>query len=365
MKFTVSQRELISALSIVSKATTMRSTMEILKGIHIEAKQDHLVMKSHDLSLSIRLTLPALVEEQGKVLVDSVLFSDIVRKLPDESITLETKEETLYLICARSRYRLTMMNEENFPMIPKVEDGIKLIMEQKEFSKMVRMTNFAVGNDETRPILTGSLVEVKNKVMKMVSVDGFTIAVKKAPVLEGEDCSVVIPGKSLNEVQKIIASGEDQIELLVSSNHVVFRFNEIEITSKVLEGNYINYERVIDIDFNTEVEIPIAPFYEALDRVSLLANKSKSYIVHFDFKEREMEMSSTSELGLAKESLEVINHANPMKISFNPNYILKVLRVMEDDHLVLSMGGSHKPCRIRQRDFDDYEYYVVPIRTGQ
>lgn len=365
MKFTVNQRELISALSIVSKATTMRSTMEILKGIHIEAKKDHLVMKSHDLSLSIRLSLPALVEEQGKVLVDSVLFSDIVRKLPDESITLETKEDTLYLICARSRYRLTMMNEENFPMIPKVEEGIKLVMEQKEFSKMVRMTNFAVGNDETRPILTGSLVEVKNKVMKMVSVDGFTIAVKTAPVLEGEDCSVVIPGKSLNEVQKIIASGEDQIELLVSSNHVVFRFNEIEITSKVLEGNYINYERVIDIDFNTEVEIPITPFYEALDRVSLLANKSKSYIVYFDFKEREMEMSSTSELGLAKESVEVINHANPMKISFNPNYILKVLRVMEDDHLVLSMGGSHKPCRIRQRDLDDYEYYVVPIRTGQ
>ncbi len=365
MKFTVSQRELVAALGIVSKATTLRSTMEILKGIHIEAKEDHLVMKSHDLSLSIRLSLPALIEEPGKVLVDSVLFSDIVRKLPDESITLETKEDTLFLICGRSRYRLTMMDEENFPMIPRVEDGKKILMEQKEFSKMVRMTNFAVGSDETRPILTGSLVEVKGNTMKMVSVDGFTIAIKTSPILEGEDCSVVIPGKSLNEVQKILSSGEDTLEILVSSNHVVFSFNEIEITSKVLEGNYINYERVIDTGFNTEVEIPITPFYEALDRVSLLANKSKSYIVNFDFEEREMEMSSNSELGLAKESIEVINHGAPIKISFNPNYILKVLRVMEDDNLILAMGGSHKPCKIRQRDIDDYEYYVVPIRTGQ
>lgn len=365
MKFTLDQRELVSALSIVSKATNLRTTMDILKGIHIEAKDNHLIMKSHDLSLSIIMQVPAFVEEEGSVLLDASLFGDIVRKLPSEAITMETKDDSLFLICNASRYRLSMMNKENYPVIPEIHEGTSINMEQGAFSSLVKMTNFAVGQDETRPILTGSLVEVKNGSMKMVSVDGFTIAIKTVPIIEGEACSVVIPGKNLSEIQKIIGSGDEKMEILISSNHVVFTFEGITIISKVLEGSYINYERVIDTGFETKVEIPIEEFYKALDRVALLANRSKSYIVNFDFKDREVDISSTSELGLANEKISIINHGNPVKISFNPNYLLKALRVMEEDSMVFAMGGSHKPCKITQKDKDDYEYYVVPIRTPQ
>lgn len=365
MKFTLNQRELVYALGIVSKATNLRTTMEILKGIHIEAKDNFLTMKSHDLSLSIIMKVPAFVEEEGSVLLDASLFGDIVRKLPDEVLTMETQKDNLYLLCNTSRYRLSMMNEENYPQIPEIHEGTPIKMEQGAFSTLVKMTNFAVGHDETRPILTGSLVEVKEGLMKMVSVDGFTIAIKTEPILEGSPCSVVIPGKNLSEIQKIIGQGKDPVDILISSNHVVFNFDGITIISKVLEGSYINYERVIDTGFETKVEMPIQAFYQALDRVALFANRSKSYIVNFDFKEREVDLASTSELGLAKETLSINNHGSPIKISFNPNYLLKALRVMDEQTLIFAMGGSHKPCKITQKDKDDYEYYVVPIRTPQ
>lgn len=365
MKFTLNQRELVSALSIVSKATNLRTTMEILRGIHIEAKDNMIILKSHDLSLSIIMQVPAFVEKEGSVLIDSSLFSDIIRKLPGEPITMEIKDESLFLVCQSSRYRLSMMDQENYPQIPQINEGSSIKIEQGAFSSLVKMTKFAVGQDETRPILTGSLVEVKDGKMKMVSVDGFTIAIKTVPILEGNPCQVVIPGRNLSEIEKIIGTGEEEMEILVSSNHVVFNFDGITIISKVLEGNYINYERVIDTGFDTKVEIPIDEFYRALDRVALLANRSKSYIVNFDFSDRQVDISSSSELGLAKESISTVNHGEALVINFNPNYLLRALRVMEEDSMVFAMGGSHKPCKITPKDKDDYEYYVVPIRTPQ
>lgn len=365
MKFTLEQNQLIDALSVVSKATNFRTTMEILKGIHIEAKKDHLIMKSHDLSLSIIMELPAFVEEEGKALLDSSLFIDIVRKLPSETITMEIKDGVMSVICGLGSFSLSLMDEENFPQIPRVDEGKRISIEKNNFSNLVRMTNFAVSQDETRPILMGSLLEVKDGIMKMVSVNGFTIAIKKEEIIEGEDCSVVIPGNNLNEIQKILASSQGEMEILVSTNHVLFSFDGIKIISKILEGSYINYERVIDTGFETQVEIPSQEFYAALDRVALFANRSKVYMVHFDFSKNRVEISSRSNLGNAKESVDIINRGENLKISFNPNYLLKAIRVLDEESMIFSLGGPHKPGRISKKDKDDYEYYVVPIRTSQ
>ena len=269
MKFTLNQRELVSALTIVSKATNFKTTMEILKGIHIEAKKDYLIMKSHDLSLSIIMEVPAFVEREGKVLLDSSLFNDIIRKLPDQSITMEVSGDSMEILCDQSKYRLSIMDEENYPQIPRIDEGKIIKIRQDDFSELVKMTNFAVGQDETRPILTGSLVQVEGNTMKMVSVDGFTIAIKTVDIIEGEDCSVVIPGKNLNEIQKIISSGDESMDILIGTNHVVFYFDGITIISKILEGSFINYERVTDTGFDTEIEIPTREFYQALDRVEI------------------------------------------------------------------------------------------------
>lgn len=365
MKFTLNQRELVSALTIVSKATNFKTTMEILKGIHIEAKKDYLIMKSHDLSLSIIMEVPAFVEREGKVLLDSSLFNDIIRKLPDQSITMEVSGDSMEILCDQSKYRLSIMDEENYPQIPRIDEGKIIKIRQDDFSELVKMTNFAVGQDETRPILTGSLVQVEGKTMKMVSVDGFTIAIKTVDIIEGEDCSVVIPGKNLNEIQKIISSGDESMDILIGTNHVVFYFDGITIISKILEGSFINYERVTDTGFDTEIEIPTREFYQALDRVALLANRSRSYIVNFEFGERSVDISNNSTLGLAKETVAINNKGENIKISFNPNYLLRAIRALDDDSLVFALGGPHKPGKITKRDSDDYEYYVVPVRTAQ
>lgn len=365
MKFTLNQRELVAALNIVSKATNFRTTMEILKGIHIEAKKDHLIMKSHDLSLSIIMEVPAFVEREGKVLLDSSLFNDVIKTLPNSSVTMEIINDSLEITCDQNMIKLNIMDEENYPQIPSIEEGKEIKISQENFSELVKMTNFAVGQDETRPILTGSLVEVKDKTMKMVSVDGFTIAIKTVDIIDGQDTSVVIPGKNLAEIQKIIGRGDGDLDILIGTNHVVFGFDGITIISKILEGSFINYERVTDTGFNTEIEIPTREFHQALDRMALLANRSKSYIVNFEFEERQVKISNNSILGQGKASVDIVNRGENINISFNPNYLIRAIRALDDDSLIFAMGGPHKPGKITKKDSLDYEYYVVPVRTAQ
>lgn len=366
MKFTVNQREMIYALNILTRAISAKTTMEILKGIFIEAKDNHLTMKTNDLSLSIIIEIPALVETEGVTVIESNLFNDIVRKLPDDAITIEKMTDHIQLICSQSQYKLMMMDDETFPQIPERTDGIQIVINQSVFSNMIKMTNFAVSRDETRAILTGSLLEVKNNVMKLVSIDGYNIAIKKVILNNAPDCSVIVPGRTLNEIQKIIGYNvDDEITLTVGNNYITFEFDNVKIISKVLEGEYIKYEQVIESDFGIEVEVDNREFYDAIDRAALMANQSRSYIVIFDFDKDHVTITSQSEMGTAKEEVEIKNYGKPIRIGFNPNYLMKALRIIEDDELRIKMTSSVRPCFIQPKDNDSYEYYLVPIRINQ
>lgn len=366
MKFTLNQRELIYALNILSRAISSRTTMEILKGIYMEAREGVVTMKSNDLSMSIIVELPALVDKEGSAVIDAHIFMDIIRKLPDDAITLEKKSDHIHLTCGLSQYKLMMMDDESFPQIQEVRSGTEVSINQSIFSSMIKMTNFAVSRDETRPILTGSLLEIKDGFIKMVSIDGYNIAIKKVPIKDAPEASVIIPGRTLSEIQKITAFNvDDDIHLLIGSNYIRFQFDNVTIISKVLEGEYIKYEQVINPDFSIEVEVDNREFYEAIDRAALMANQSRSYIVIFDFAEDHVTITSQSEMGFAKEEVEIKNHGQNIRIGFNPNYLMKALRVIEDEELIIRMSSSVRPCFIQPRDNDSYEYYLVPIRISQ
>lgn len=366
MKFTVNQREMIYALNILTRAISAKTTMDILKGIYIEARDSHLTMKTNDLSLSIIVEIPALIEVEGVTVIESNLFNDIIRKLPDDAITIEKKSDHIQLYCGMSQYKLMMMDDETFPQIPEQSEGQEIIINQSVFSNMIKMTNFAVSRDETRAVLTGSLLEVKNNVMKMVSIDGYNIAIKKAVVNNAPDASVIIPGRTLSEIQKIIGYNvDDDISLMIGTNYVTFSFDNVKIISKILEGEYIKYEQVISSDFGIDVELDNREFYEAIDRAALMANQSRSYIVVFDFEKDKVVITSQSEMGYAKEEVEVQNSGKNIRIGFNPNYLMKALRVIEDDELVIRMSSPVRPCFIQPKDNDSYEYYLVPIRINQ
>lgn len=366
MKFTVNQREMIYALNILTRAISTKTTMEILKGIFIEAKANHLTMKTNDLSMSIIIEIPALVEEEGVTVIESNLFNDIIRKLPDDAITIEKKTDHISLICSQSQYKLMMMDDETFPQIQEQTDGVEVVVNQSVFSNMIKMTNFAVSRDETRAILTGSLLEVKNNVMKMVSIDGYNIAIKKVVLQDAPDASVIVPGRTLNEIQKIIGYNvDDEIILTIGTNYITFQFDNVKIISKVLEGEYIKYEQVIESDFGIEIDVDNREFYEAIDRAALMANQSRSYIVIFDFEDDKVTITSQSEMGQAKEEVEITNSGKNIRIGFNPNYLMKALRVIEDEELIMRMTSPVRPCFIQPKNNDSYEYYLVPIRINQ
>ncbi|HHX03128.1 MAG TPA: DNA polymerase III subunit beta [Tissierellia bacterium] len=366
MKFTVNQREMLYALNILSKAVSSRTTLEALKGVYIEAFDDHLHMKTNDLSLSIQIETPALVEEKGHVLIDFQLFNELIRKLPDDALTLSKNEDTLSLICGHASYRLLMMDSSYFPQIPLVEGGQEIRMNQGMFSNLIKMTNFAISTDETRPILTGSLMEIEGDEMKMISIDGYSIAIKKVPIISGENIHVVVPGKTLREVQRIIAYNvDDEILLQVTDNYISFSFDNVLIISKILQGEYVNYKQVISDDFAIHVEMDHREFFSAIDRAAIMANQSKNYLVVCQFEDDTLKITSSAQTGQAKEEVEIKKQGDDIRIGLNPNYLLKALRTMESEHVTMSLTTSQRPCRISPTDDDSFTFYLVPIRINQ
>lgn len=366
MKFTVNQREMLYALNIVSKAVSSSTTLEVLKGVYIETLDNHLLMKSNDLSLSIQVEIPALVEEKGNVLIDFQLFNELVRKLPDDAVTLNKKEDALSLVCGHASYKLLMMDSSYFPQIPLVEGGKEVRMNQGMFSDLIKMTNFAISTDETRPILTGSLMEVEGDEMKMVSIDGYSIAMKKVPIVSGENVRVVVPGKTLREVQRIIAYNvDDDIVLQITDNYISFSFENVLIVSKILQGEYVNYKQVISDDFAISSDIDVREFFSAIDRAAIMANRSKNYLIICQFEDDTLKITSSAQSGQAKEEVDIRKTGDNIRIGLNPNYLLKALRIIESEQLTMSLTTSQRPCRIRPLDDDTFTFYLVPIRISQ
>ncbi|PID82571.1 MAG: DNA polymerase III subunit beta [Clostridiales bacterium] len=363
MKFIVAQKDLIYAINILSKAISTRTTIDVLKGFYIETEENHIVMKSNDLNFSIVIKIPAHIKEKGNALVESSLISDIVRKLPDDAISIETDGESLYVICGESNYRLSLMDSETFPQIPEVDGLKKTVINQAVFSNMIKMTNFAVSKDEKSPILTGSLINIKDKIIEMVSVGGFTIAVDRANVKESDEIRVVIPGRILNEIQKIISYNvDDDIEIFVGDKYALFKFDNVKIISKLLEGNYVNYEQIINLKQEIVCKINTKEMYRALDRVSLLANKSKEHTVIFEFEDDKLTVSADTFLGSAVEKISSFKNGKNIRIGFNPNFILKALRNIEREEILVGMNNPLSPCSIKPTDDDDFCYFFSPVR---
>lgn len=366
MKFTVNQREILYALNILSKAVSSRTTLDALKGIYIETHDNHLILQSNDLTLSIQVEIPALVEEKGEILIDFHLFNELIRKLPDDALTLYKEADSLSLICGLASYKLLMMDASYFPKIPKVEEGQKVRMNQGQFSNMIKMTSFAISTDETRPILTGSLMEVQGDEMQMISIDGYSIAMKKAPIVSGDNLRVVVPGKTLREVQRIIAYNvDDEILLEITDNYISFSFDNVLIVSKILQGDYVNYQQVITNDFAITADIDVREFYSAIDRAAIMANQSKNYLIICNFEKDTLKITSTAQSGHAREEVEIRKTGEDIRIGLNPNYLLKALKAVESEQVRMSLTTSQRPCRIQPADDESFTFYLVPIRINQ
>ena len=367
MKFTCSQQTMTKALNTVSKAVSNRTTLPVLKGILLEAKNDgKLVMSASDLEISIRKEIDAEIIEAGSTVVGSKLFSDIVRKLPNEEISVETIDDgTVSVRTNSSEFTVVSFPVDEFPKIgEKEETDTQLIFDKNIFKDMVRKTSFAASIDESKGILVGILTEIGKDSVSMVTLDGFRLALSRENMISVEENSFIISAKVMNEISKIISEDEieDDLSISMGTKKATFTIGTTEVMLRLMEGEFIRYKDIIPKDNDIDVIVGKTILLESIERASLLAREGKNNLIKMALKNDLLTITSRSEEGNVKEEIVVEKTGNDLEIGFNSKFVIDVLKAIDDEEILMKFKTGTSPCLVTPVDGNSYEYLILPVR---
>ncbi|MGL5084487.1 MAG: DNA polymerase III subunit beta [Clostridium sp.] len=348
---------------MASKAITGKTTMPILEGVFISARKKGLTLIGSDIDVSIETKVIADVIEEGKIVIDAKIFGEIIRKLSNSEVKIETLEnDIIQITCEKSVFNIVYMNATDFPALPSINEDLTVEVPQNIIKNMIKGTSFAIAQDETRPILQGILFEVKNKNLNLVALDGYRLAVKSEFLDNTNDIEVVIPGKTLNEVSKILEDKEDIVKITFTNNHILFNLCETKIISRLLDGKFVNYMSLLPQEHKLVVNINRQELQNGLERASLMAKDGNSNLIKLDFQEDNVIITSNSQLGKVREEVSINMQGEGVQIAFNSRYLLDVLKNMEEDEVVMEMTSGVSPCVIKGKNMLNAKYLVLPVR---
>ncbi|MBD7913085.1 MULTISPECIES: DNA polymerase III subunit beta [Clostridium] len=363
MIFICEKQKLQEGILIAQKAITGKSTMPILEGIYINASKDGLTLIGSDMDVSIETKVSADVIEEGTMVIDSKIFGEIIRKLPNSDVRIEIiKNDTVQISCQKSVFNVVYMNYEEFPSLPNIDEEKQIQVPQNILKNMIKSTSFAIAQDETRPILQGILFELKNRKLNLVALDGYRLAIKTEYLDSDFDIEVVIPGKTLNEVSKILEDIDSIVNITFTNNHILFNLEQTKIISRLLDGKYVNYNSLLPQEHKLLVEVNKQELQNGIERASLMAKEGNSNLIKLDVQEDNLVITSNSQLGKVREEVGINLQGEGVQIAFNSRYLLDVLKNMEEDDVVLEMTSSVTPCVIKAKETDSYKYLVLPVR---
>lgn len=371
MKIVCYKDKIIKALNSVVKGVASKTTMPILEGILIQTNDNEIKLTTYDLEIGIEYIMECEIKEQGSTVVNAIMFSEIIRKLPDTEIYISVNDKNLLEIeCEGSLYKLATMNPEEFPELPKIEIENSIEVDQNVLKNMIRKTIFAVSSEENRPIFTGCLFEIENNKLNLVAVDGFRLALRSIYLnKQTNNFSAVIPGKTLNEVNKIISDSFEPVKIGVSKNQALFEMDNCKIVTRILDGEFLNYKNVIPSNWETRIRVNKNSIQNSFERISLISasaiEKEKKYPVKVQVDIGKVIISCTNQTGDAKEELFVSTEGKNLEAGFNPKYFLDSLKAVEDEEVFIEFGTSISPCLIKSVENNDYTYMILPIRLKE
>ena len=372
MKIVCEKEKMLKAINSVVKGVASKTTMPILEGILIQTNDNQIKLTTYDLEIGIEYLMDCEVIEQGNIVVNAIMFSEIIRKLPDAEIKITLNNQNLLEIeCEGSLYKLATMNPDEFPELPKIDIENSIDIEQNILKSMIRKTIFAVSSEENRPIFTGCLFEIKENKLNVVAVDGYRLAWKTQYLsTKSNDFYAVIPGKTLNEVNKIIMDSLDNIKIGISKNQALFEMENCKIVTRLLDGEFLNYEKSIPENWETRIRVNKNDIQNCFERISLISSssieKEKKYPVKVTIDIGKIIISCTNQTGDAKEELFVSTEGKNLEVGFNPKYFLDALKVIDDDEIFIDLVTNISPCVIRPvEENGDYTYMILPIRMKE
>lgn len=370
MKFNCSKNDLIQALQITGRAVATKPQTPILSGIYMKAAEGKLELQATDYEIGVVCKIDADVEEDGVIVAPGRYFSEVSKNLPGDTVTLtnEITDNTIHISSGSAHFTLLRMNTEEFPCIKPFNKSAEFTIRDTVLRKLIRKTSFACANDETRLIFTGCLMELEGEAIRMAATNTHRLSLDQE-VLEGytgDKKQVIVPARILGELEHVLNSEvPEDVTVNTSYNEISFSFENLYLTSRLIEGQFPDYHRVIPPDFKTRVTIDTASFMAAVNRVSLIARSSEYNVVKLDFGMGQVHISSNSpDIGQAEETVPVVIDGPDVKIAFNATYITDVLKHIDTKEFYLSLNESLNPAAIRETQDEAFIYIVTPVRVS-
>jgi len=367
MKFICNQNILAQAINIVIKACATRSTNPLLECILITATNTTLTLMGNNLEMGIEKTIEGEILENGKIAIDAKLFSEIIKKMPQGDIKMATINETQITITSgKSRFTLQTLDTSHFPTLPDVSLKQSLTISQLELKNLIKQTIFSVAQEESRPTLTGEKFEVENGQLSLVAIDGFRIAFRTIS-LNNKNLRIekVIPAKTLMEITKILSNeNNDEVTICFGENHILFNLIDTTIVSRLLEGEFLRYKDIFSNDFETKIIVNRNEFLMSIERSALMSKEGGKNPIRFNITQDTLIITSNTDIGNSLEEIDIILTGMPLKIAFNPRYLIDALKNIEDDEICINFLSKTAPAVIMPINSDKYRYLVLPIRVN-
>lgn len=363
MNIICSKSELQNHVNIVLKAVPTKTTMPILESIIIDVSENCIKLIANDMELGIETIVKGEIKETGSVALSAKVFSEIIRKLPENDVTIKTDESyATSIICEKAKFLISGKSSEEFPFLPKIEKVNGVVLSQFTLKETIRQTVFSISDNENNKIMTGELFEIKGNELKVVSLDGNRISIRKVLLNTNyEDIKVIVPGKTLNELSKIL-SGEfhDEVTLYFTANHIIFEFDNTVVLSRLIEGEYYKINQMLSSDYETKVTINKKELLNCIDRATLLIKESDKKPIIVNINEKAIELKINSAIGSMNEEIDITKEGKDIQIGFNPKFLMDALKVIDDEEVDIYLINPKAPCFIRDKA-ENYIYLILPV----
>lgn len=363
MKIVCTKSNLLTGVQTVSKAVPNKTTMSILECILIDTRSDEIKLTANDMELGIETVIDGEILDKGMIALDAKIFLEIVRKLPDNDITIETNENYKTTItCEKAKFNIIGKSGEDFSYLPEIEKNDSIVISQFTLKEVIRQTIFSIADNDNNKLMTGELFEISGDTLKVVSLDGHRISIRKIALKNSySDKKVVVPGKTLSEVSKILSGDMDKdVSLFFTDKHILFEFDNTLVVSRLIEGEYFRIDQMLSSDYETKIKMNKKELLDCIDRATLLVKEGDKKPVIINITDSSMQLKMNSTVGSMDEEIDIVKEGKDLMIGFNPKFLIDALRVIEDEEIDLYMVNPKAPCFIRNAQ-ESYIYLILPV----
>ena len=363
MKISCMKNSFLQGINIVMKAVSNKTTHPILSCILIEAANGKIKLTANDMEIGIESYIKGNVTEEGKVALDAKLLSDIIKKFPDSEVFIDVNEDfKTTLRCEKSKFVLSGKSGDDFASLPEVAKNKCVTISQYTLREIINQTIFSISDNENNKLMTGELIEVNNNTLSIVSLDGHRISIRKVR-LKGinNDIKVVVPGKSLSDISKIINGGiDDEVKIYFNENNVLFCFNDTKVVSRLIEGEYFRINSMLSVDYEIKITANKRDLLNSIDRASIMIKESDKKPIKLSIEDDLLRLKIDSLVGSNTEEVEIKKEGANLIIGFNPKFLMDALRVIDDEEITIYMNNKKAPCLIKDEQ-ESYLYLILPM----